>query len=143
MEHFTLQALFDFIWGNDTILWSLGLISLLSFIASLVLIPYLVVRIPVDYFAETERQPAAWTQKHIVFRWLVLIVKNLFGVVFILLGLAMLVLPGQGLLTIFIGILLLNFPGKYRFERRLIQRPAINRGIDWLRKRAGQKPLIF
>lgn len=143
MDSFSLQVLFNFIWGNDAILVALGFISLLSFIASLFLIPYFVVRIPVDYFAEKQRQPAPWAQQHLVIRWLVLIVKNLFGIVFIVLGLAMLVLPGQGLLTIFIGILLLNFPGKYRFERRLIRYPGVHRAIDWLRKRAGREPLIF
>jgi len=143
MENFSLQALFDFIWGNDTILLSLGIVSLLSFIASLFLIPYIVVRIPVDYFAEKKRQPATWLQHYKALRWPVLILKNLLGMVFVLLGLAMLVLPGQGLLTMFLGVMLLNFPGKYRFERKLIQYPAINRAINWLRKRAGRTPLLF
>lgn len=143
MDSFSLPALFDFIWGNDRILLGLGLISLVSFIASLFLIPYFVVRIPVDYFAEKQRQPAVWAQKHVIFRWLVLILKNLFGIAFIFLGLAMLILPGQGLLTIFLGVLLVNFPGKYRVERRLIQYPGIHRGIDWLRQRAGREPLNF
>ncbi|WP_438970049.1 PGPGW domain-containing protein [Methylophaga sp.] len=143
MEHFSFQALFDFIWGNDTILLWLGLISLFSFLASLFLIPYLVVRIPVDYFAEGERQPSRWAEEHIVLRWFLLLVRNVFGMIFIVLGLAMLLLPGQGILTMFVGILLLNFPGKYQFERRLIQLPAINRGIGWLRRRAGREPLIF
>lgn len=143
MDTIPLQALFDFIWGNDTVLLWLGLGSLFFFVASLFLIPYIVVRIPVDYFAEKERQPTPWAQKYHLFRWPVLILKNLLGLVFVLLGLAMLVLPGQGLLTMFLGVMLLNFPGKYRFERKLIQYPAINRGINWLRTKAGREPLRF
>jgi hypothetical protein len=77
----------------------------------------------------------------VIVRWIIKLVKNLLGVVFILLGLAMLVLPGQGLLTLLIGVLLLNFPGKYRFERWLIQRPSIFRAVAWLRQRAGREQL--
>ena len=84
-----------------------------------------------------------WADRHPVIRWLLLTLKNLAGVVFVLLGIAMLVLPGQGLLTILIGIIFLNFPGKYRFERWLIQRGPVHRTVDWLRRRAGRKPLVF
>ena len=84
-----------------------------------------------------------WADQHPVIRWLLVAAKNTTGVVFIILGIAMLVLPGQGLLTIFIGIIFLNFPGKYRFERWLIQLRPVHRSVDWLRKRAGKKPLIF
>ena len=138
-----LEQLFEAIWGNPTILLSLGLISAFSFVASLFLIPFLIVRIPADYFAETQRHPSPWAKHHVLIRWGVLVFKNLFGVLFILLGLAMLVLPGQGLLTLLIGILLLNFPGKYRFERWLIKQPAVNKGVAWLRERAGRQPLEF
>jgi hypothetical protein len=138
-----LEQLFDFIWGNETLILILGLVSLVSFVASLFLIPFLIVRIPVDYFAETKRHPSPWAERHIVIRWSVLIVKNLLGLVFVLLGLAMLVLPGQGLLTLLIGVLLLNFPGKYRFERWLIQKPSIYKAVAWLRQRAGSEKLEF
>ena len=136
-----LQNLFDMIWGNETLLLWLGIVSVISFVASLFLIPFLVVRIPVDYFAETKRQTSLWEEQHIVVRWIIRLFKNLFGVVFVLLGLAMLVLPGQGLMTLLIGVLLLNFPGKYRVERWLIQRPSIFRAVAWLRRRAGSEQL--
>ncbi len=137
------QDLFDSIWGNETLLLILGLVSLFTFVASLFLIPFLVVRIPVDYFAENKRQTSPWAEQHFVIRWAVLLVKNIFGFIFVLLGLAMLVLPGQGLLTLLIGVLLLNFPGKYTFERWLIQRSSVRRAVFWLRKRAGRPPLEF
>ena len=101
------------------------------------------VRIPVDYFAEKKRHRMPWAKQHPFIRWMLLIIKNLFGVVFIILGIAMLVLPGQGLLTILIGIIFLNFPGKYRLGRRLVQLKPVHRAVDWLRHRAGKEPLIF
>ena len=133
----------DFITKNESMLWTLGVVSLITFFASLLVIPWLVMRIPVDYFAERKRHRIPWANQHPVVRWTLLIIKNLLGIVFIILGLAMLVLPGQGLLTILIGIILLNFPGKYRFERWLIQLRHVKRAVDWLRHRAGKEPLVF
>jgi hypothetical protein len=69
--------------------------------------------------------------------------KNVLGLVLLIAGLAMLVLPGQGVITILIGILFLDFPGKYQLERRLIQQKNIQSAIAWIRKRTGQPPLKF
>mgnify|MGYP005656431805 FL=1 len=53
----------------------------------------------------------------------------------------MLVLPGQGLFTIFIGLILSNYPGKYRLERKLIAIPSILKTVNWLRKKSNKDPL--
>jgi hypothetical protein len=53
----------------------------------------------------------------------------------------MLLLPGQGLLTILVGILITEFPGKYRLARWIITRRRVLSAINWLRKRAGREPL--
>ncbi len=129
-------------WNNETLLIGLGLFSVLTFLVSLFLIPFLVIRIPVDYFSDEKRHILPWARRHIVIRWIGLILKNIFGLVCITLGIAMLFLPGQGLLTMFIGILLLNFPGKYRLERWVIRQPSVLNSANWLRVKAGRPPLI-
>jgi hypothetical protein len=53
----------------------------------------------------------------------------------------MLVLPGQGLITLFVGFFLIDFPGKYRFEKWLIRRKAVHRPINWLRRKSGREAL--
>ena len=53
----------------------------------------------------------------------------------------MLVLPGQGIFTIVVGLILSNYPGKYSIERRLISIPSIYKGINWLRKKSNQPPI--
>jgi hypothetical protein len=58
--------------------------------------------------------------------------------VLVLLGLVMLVTPGQGILTLLSGLLLMNFPGKYRLEQWLVLRPGILRALNWLRRRRNQ-----
>jgi hypothetical protein len=70
-----------------------------------------------------------------------LALKNLFGGVLVLAGVAMLVLPGQGILTILVGLMFLDFPGKFALERRLARQPPVLRAINWIRARGGRKPL--
>ena len=72
-----------------------------------------------------------------------MVAKNLLGVVLIVSGIFMLVLPGQGLLTIFVGTVLLNYPGKFKLERWIVTRPRIKRLINRLRRYAGHPPLTF
>jgi len=51
--------------------------------------------------------------------------------------------PGQGILTILIGVMLLNFPGKRRLERWLVSRPRVLPVINGLRARFGKPPLLL
>ncbi len=55
----------------------------------------------------------------------------------------MLFLPGQGLLTMLLGILFIDFPGKHRLEQKLIQHPKILRTINTFREKAGKPPFTF
>jgi hypothetical protein len=127
--------------GHETmLLWMTG-ISVITFIGSLIAVPWLVVRIPSDYFSGSRRHRRLWVDHHPVVRFVLHTVKNFLGYALILSGLVMLVLPGQGMLTILIGIIFIDIPGKYRFERWVVSRPAVYRAINWLRRRAGHENL--
>ena len=126
---------------HGTLLGALGLIGVVSLVASLVLLPFLVVRIPTDYFRHEQREHEYLHDRHPAVHHVVVILKNALGVVLVLAGLAMLVLPGQGLLTLLIGLMLTDFPGKYRLEKRLIAQPGVLKAVNWLRARAGHPPL--
>ena len=67
--------------------------------------------------------------------------KNIIGYTLIIGGILMLVLPGQGLFTILIGLMLSNYPGKYFIERKFIAIPSILRTINWLRKKSNSPPI--
>ena len=69
--------------------------------------------------------------------------KNLIGYGLIVAGLLMLFLPGQGILTLVMGLLLVDYPGKFRLERKLVKTPAILNSLNWLRKKAKKPPLIM
>jgi hypothetical protein len=133
--------MFEWTRHHQAILWTLGAASIVVFFGSLLAMPALVVRIRADYFTHHKRPPGRWAGQHPVVRHLLRIGKNVLGYLFVLSGIAMLVLPGQGLLTMLVGFLMLDFPGKYRFEKWLVRRRYVLRPINWLRRRAGRSPL--
>jgi len=132
----------DFIHTNRSILIWLTSMSALTFIGTILLIPVLLIRMSPDYFVKTGRTPI-FKRKHPLLRICILFFKNLTGLIFLVAGFIMLFIPGQGLLTIFIGITLINFPGKRKLERRLILHPKILPFINSIRQRAGKQALIL
>jgi len=125
--------------NHETLIWSLSALSVFTFLATLVAVPLLIARVPADYF--TRRPVKDWPAARPMVHLSLVIVKNVFGLVLLLAGLAMLVLPGQGLLTIVVATMLLDFPGKRRLEGWLIRRRAIFRTANWIRAGRGRPPL--
>ena len=125
---------------GEWLFW-LGLTSVIIFVVSLGTLPLLVARIPEDYFCHDRRTPAEWKHLHPAVRLLLLVAKNLLGIVLLIGGFAMLFIPGQGLLTIAMGLLLMDYPGKYNLERRIVSIHAIHSGLNWLRAKRGAPPL--
>ena len=126
---------------HQVVFQTLGLTSLALLLASVVIFPLVVAHLPRDYFVRDRRAPARRTRRRPVLWVFLTVLKNITGFVLILAGLAMLVLPGQGILTILMGLALTNFPGKYRLERWLVQRPAVGRGLNRIREFAGKDRL--
>jgi len=126
---------------HEIALWWIGTLSMATFVGTLIIIPILVVRIPADYFKHEKQKPDHFYRRYSFMRILVLVLKNLLGLIFIIAGLAMLLLPGQGIITILIGIMMLNFPGKLAMEQRIVQQPTVLRAINWMRTKANRPVL--
>ena len=129
----------DWIKDNDLLIMSISGVSAIIFVATLIAIPMLIVRLPTDYFVRDDVR--LWDGLRREVRIAVFGAKNLLGGVLLAAGLSMLVLPGQGVLTILVAIMLLDFPGKRRLERWLIRRHAIHRMLNWIRARRHRPPL--
>jgi hypothetical protein len=71
-----------------------------------------------------------------------LLLKNCCGGFLFLAGLAMLVLPGQGLLTMLMGLMLIDFPKKHRLKRRVVAWPPLFRVLNKLREKRGLSPFV-
>lgn len=118
---------------------TLLLVSLGLLVCTLVLLPAIVARLPVDYF---ERPLAGLRDKsRTPLGVLLLVVRNVVGLVLVVLGLLMLFTPGQGLLTLFVGLMLMNYPGKHALERSLARREGVMKGLNWVRRKSGLPPL--
>lgn len=129
-------------WIPVDVLIGLTVVSVIGFIGSLVAIPLILVRLPADYF--DTRTPRHWMKDHHpVLRLLGLVIKNVVGAVFVLVGLAMLFLPGQGLLTMLIGVSLMDFPRKRELEAKMVGQPTLLGIINAMRHKFGKPPLTL
>jgi len=121
---------------------TLTVLSIVFFVGSLIAIPFILVRLPADFF--DVRVPRPWMENHHpLLRVLGHLMKNVVGVVFVFVGFLMLFLPGQGILTMLIGITLLEFPGKRHLEAKLIGQPTVLNAINSMRQKFGKPPLII
>jgi len=110
----------------------LAALSVLTFVVSLVCIPLLVARLPRDYFQHRQKKstnPNSISLGSI----LLLLFRNIIGLMLFLAGIAMLFLPGQGVITMVIGIAVMSFPYKRRLLAALTTPLSVRRGLDWIR----------
>jgi hypothetical protein len=118
----------------------LFIFSVATFVLGILLAIIGIVCLPRDYFSSSYK-PFSRKISNVFMRRAYLVGKNLIGGFFIIIGLALLVLPGQGILTIAIGISLTDFPGKHKMVGYLTRRGPMLRGANWLRSKAGRYPL--
>jgi hypothetical protein len=119
-------------------------IFVVTFSANLALVSLILVKIPADYFQDSARSKFMANKSPVV-RLLAIIGKNLAGVLLVVLGILLSLpgVPGQGVLTILLGIMLLDFPGRRSLERRIVGRPKVFNAINKLRRRFGKPPLVL
>lgn len=130
-----LNNITDWLAQHHTLLYWFGITSFFMFVLSLLLLPWLLNKIPADYFMHKE-------EKHKFNPFSPInIIRNLLGLCILISGVFMLILPGQGILGILLGLTLMNFPGKYSIERWVVTRKGVLESINWIRKKGGQPPL--
>ncbi len=120
--------------------WWIALLSVLFFTGIVFLVPVAVIILPVDYFAG-EKRHGIIKEFIFPFNMILLALKNLTGFVLFVFGIILLFIPGQGLLTIFAGLMLMNFPGKRRLELSIVRRKKVLNSINWIREKAGKEPI--
>ena len=139
MEINYINIIYEFFLAYKIYLVWVGTLSLIIFVFSLLSIKWLVALIPSNYFIN---QNNSKFKSNYPMLWLIsVIIKNLIGYTLIIGGMLMLVLPGQGLFTILIGLMLSNYPGKFYIEKKFIAIPNILKTINWLRKKSNKPPL--
>lgn len=116
---------------SRTVEVALGVGSVAMFVGTLVAIPVILVRVPDDWFVRPR------SARSLSLR----VARATLGTTVLLLGVAMLVLPGQGFLTILVGLGILDVPFKHRLVTRLLSNPKVHGAIDRLRHKAGRGSL--
>jgi hypothetical protein len=128
-------------WDAEVLLAAAGVLSLATLAGAAALLPRVVARLPEDHFvrSRTERRAArrAWAPTRV----LAVVLRNVLGAALLVAGVVMLFVPGQGLLTILVALLVMDFPGKFRLEQALVRRAPVLRVLNRLRARAGRPPL--
>ena len=127
---------------------SLGLAAKVSIVLAITVVTsvfgiIVIVSVPADQFT---RMPSldSWWRKHSIVRWTGLFLKNALGLLVLPMGIVMALplVPGPGLVFVLIGLSLLDFPGKRRLERLLLERRAVLRFLNDMRARFDKPPLL-
>jgi hypothetical protein len=119
-----------------------ALIFVGTFFINLAIVSFILVKIPANHFSKN-RRTKFWSGPHPMLHAAGVVGKNIGGLLLVALGIVLSLpgVPGQGLLTVLLGVMLLDFPGKHRLEQKLLSRPSIVNAINKLRDRFGKKPL--
>jgi hypothetical protein len=120
------------------------LFSVFTFVASIAVVTFVLVKLPANYFHSSHAREFL-VARHPVLRVLGILAKNLLGLLLVFFGVIMSLpgVPGQGVLTILLGIMLLDFPGKRSLEARIVSRPRVFRALNALRARFDKPPLML
>lgn len=125
------------------------LLTTAASITYFIVISYIITQMDKRYFIRkkisandsSENSYLMWMNSSVTYA--VKIVKIIVGVCLLLCGLLMLVLPGQGLITMLIGLSLIPFPGKHKIEQNLLSRKSVRSSLNWIRIKANKEPFIF
>jgi len=119
-------------------------LSFVTFVGSIAAVTFVLVRLPENYFHSSHAREFL-VERHPAFRAVAVVAKNLLGVLLVIAGVIMSLpgVPGQGVLTILLGVMLLDFPGKRDLETRIVRRPRVFGAVNALRAKFGRPPLML
>ena len=138
-----IESLLNWIETHQSILVFAGFFSLITVISAALAVPFIINSLSVDYFIKKKRRSSIETPLKLFLLIVTLIIKNILGLLLFISGFLMLFVPGQGLLTIFISFLFIDFPGKWKFQQRIVKIPNIHKVLNWIRKKGGKPEFII
>ena len=139
--------MFDSIWDwfaamtwRGFLLWAGIFVG--TFFINLAIVSFILLKIPANHFSKS-REMKFWSGPRPLLHAAGVVGKNIGGLLLVALGIVLSLpgVPGQGLLTVLLGVMLLDFPGRRRLEQKLLSRPSIVNAINRLRARFHKPPL--
>ena len=116
-------------------------VSLIVWVFHAVVLFLAVARMSPDHFVSPESSTDTWLGRHPIARRVGRLLKNAAGALLLLIGVAMLALPGPGLFTLLVALSLLDFPGKRKLVLRIVRERHVRAWFDWIRRKARRPPL--
>ncbi len=112
-----------------------ALVWVLLTAGSLAIVLRIMLALPEDYFEADQPPLTSWTVTRLA--------RNGTGMVLIVVGAVLSIpgVPGQGVLTILVGLFLVDFPRRQQLERALARRPGVLPSLNRLRVRFNRAPL--
>ena len=119
-------------------------LSLLFALLSVLGVVWFIAKLPADFFQRPRHHrhlidPNRYPNLHFVYT----MVRNILGLMLILAGIVMLVLPGQGVLTIIVGLIITDFPQKERWLQKVITLRSVQKGLNLIRRKLGKEEFRF
>ena len=121
----------------------IALVSLIVWLFYAVAMFVAVARMSPEHFIFPEGSSDGWLGRHPLALRVGRLVKNAAGAVLLLIGVAMLALPGPGLFTVLVALSLLDFPGKRKLVLRIVRERHVRAWFDWIRRKARRPPLVL
>ena len=119
-------------------------LSLLFALLSVLGVVWFIAKLPADFFHQPRHHhhlidPNRYPNLHFIYKT----IRNILGLVLILAGIVMLVLPGQGVLTIIVGLIIADFPQKERWLQKAITLRSVQKGLNLIRRKLGKEEFRF
>ncbi len=114
------------------VLWILSALAIS--VLTLLLARQFLLTLPADHFAGGDKRKVSNARR---------LANRIGGVLLIALGIVLALpgVPGQGLLLVLMGLILLDVPPLRRLELRLLRVAAVARAVNGMRTKAGKAPL--
>jgi len=112
-----------------------GLFSFVLLAVSLLATPWVLAKLPVNYFSNPPQRPPLTLR-----RMFTSTLKTVLGVLMLLTGIVMMFTPGPGLVCLVLGMALCEFPGKHQLMGRFVSQSNVFSALNWLRAKAEKPP---
>ena len=130
-----IEIIRDWLYSHTTFIIIVSIISVVLVTLLFTALLITILRLPVDFFLKEERSfVLKRNNMPFILYILILILKNILGIILIIFGLIMILLPGQGVMAIFVAVIFVDFPGKWKMVRYFSGKKKIMQGLNWVRR---------
>ena len=131
----------DWVSQNKMLIQWISIVSIISFFGSIIIIPKIIINLSSDFFINGKNP--RMDDQNLLIRIVFSLIKNALGFLLFLCVIIMLFIPGQGLLTMFLGLVLMDIPGKHRLQLYFLRLRAVQKSLNWIRNKNGAPPFIY